>query len=167
MKVSDGEALKAKGGDQERAGGHSVMGRRNLKEPAKQRVLTFNIAWTSKAKLIRGTARHICLHVFVSASLSRRPLSDRPRSRPRPSSLLDIWVKRLDPSRSNLAAPRLHRHPALRTEFVDHASQDGILFHIRPDFRLILPPLPLLSGVRATMLSLVPAKVGKLNPPDQ
>ena len=50
------------------------MGRRNLKEPAKQRVLTFNIAWTSKAKLIRGTARHICLHVFVSASLSRRPL---------------------------------------------------------------------------------------------
>ena len=50
------------------------MGRRNLKEPAKRRVLTFNIAWTSKAKLIRGTARHICLHVFVSASLSRRPL---------------------------------------------------------------------------------------------
>ena len=50
------------------------MGRRHLKEPAKRRVLTFNIAWTSKAKLIRGTARHICLHVFVSASLSRRPL---------------------------------------------------------------------------------------------
>ena len=72
-------------------------------------------------------------------------------------------MKRLDPSRSNLAAPRLHRHPALRTEFVDHASQDGILFYIRPDFRLILH----LCGVRATMLPLVPAKVGKLNPPNQ
>ena len=77
-------------------------------------------------------------------------------------------MKRLDPSRSNLAAPRLHRHPALRTEFVDHASQDGILFHIRPDFQLILATLLLvprtssallLFGVRATMLSLVPAKL--------
>ena len=51
------------------------MGRRNLKESAERRVLMFNIARTSKANRHRGTTRHICLHVCVSAYLSQHPLS--------------------------------------------------------------------------------------------